>query len=160
MKNLNVIVISVLVLMVTSCEPDTNPDPEANHFKMTVNGTELSTLPENVFYAYTANADTMFGIFASGGTVLYNALEVNTLTPGTFAIVGNQPAGTGGLRYQTIDSLYYIDNTHGSGSVTFTTMEISPGTIHEVKGTFNGTAATNNGHTVTITNGDFYYHEQ
>jgi hypothetical protein len=156
----SIIYISSLVFILTSCEPDPNNNPNENHFRMTVNGTELSTLPENVNYLYIANADTMMGIFAAGGTVVYNSLEVNCYQAGTYPITGNQPSGTGGLRYQTIDSLYYIDDTHGSGTVTFETWDISPGTIHELKGTFSGTAATNNGHSVAITNGDFYYHEQ
>ncbi len=145
--------------MLVSCEPDPNTNPNENHFRMTVNGTELSTLPENVFYMHIANADTMMGIFATGGTVLYNALEINCITTGTYPIVGTQPAGTGGLRYQTIDSLYYIDDTHGTGNATFDIFNITPGTIHELKGSFSGTAETDHGHTVTITNGDFYYHE-
>ncbi len=154
-----IIGISSLVLLLTSCEPDPSTDPDANHFRMTVNGTELSTMPENIFFVYTANVDTVIGVFATGGTVIYNALEINTLQTGTYPIVGNQPAGTGGLRYQTIDSLYYIDDTHGSGTATFDIVNITPGTIHELRGSFNGTAESNNGGTVTITNGDFYYHE-
>lgn len=151
--------VSALMLLLTSCEPDPNTDPDANHFRMTVNGTELSTMPENIYFVYTANVDTMIGVFAAGGTVIYNSLEVSTLQTGTFPIVGNQPASTGGLRYQTVDSLYYIDDTHGSGTATFTIVDITPGTIHELRGSFSGTAETQNGHTVTITNGDFYYHE-
>jgi hypothetical protein len=147
-----------LILLLSSCDPDTNTNPNTNHFRMTVNGTELSTLPENVIY-FTTVADSCFGIYASGGTVIYNSIELDHIyQPGTYNIYnGNICSNPGGLRYQTADSIYYINSTHGYGTITLETFHISPGVINEIKGTYQGTAATDNGHTVTITNGDYYY---
>ena len=150
---------SCLLICITSCEPDHNTNPEASHFKMTVNGTELSTDPTNVIYFYDSS-DTAFGIYAAGGTVIYNAIELyHCNQPGTYTLQGDFHASTGGLRYQTVDSIYYIDSYHGSGTVKIDSLVVEPGAVHRVKGSFSGTAETDHGHTVTITNGDYYYHD-
>jgi hypothetical protein len=145
--------------MLLSCEPDTNPNPNHTHFKVTVNGTELSADTNYIFLMYV-EADSGMGIYASGGNLIYNAFEIYHYNgPGNYPFVGDFHASTGGLRINTIDSIYYIDSYHGTGSVNFETLDYSPGVIHEVKGTFSGTAETDYGHPITLTNGNFYYHE-
>lgn len=156
---LMIYIFSASVLLV-ACDPDNSSGPDSNHFKMTVDGTEVSADPGYLTFFVTLQ-DSAVGIYAPGGTVDYASIELDhAYATGTYPIItGNQTGGAGGMKFHHTDSIYYINETHGNGTLVMEIFDVEPGTIHELKGTFSGTAATVSGLSVTITNGSYYYHQ-
>jgi hypothetical protein len=156
MKKLILGIMALAMLAIFACNDGTSS--EDNYFSMRVNGTYLEADTSATFY-FIWEADSGLGIYAAGGTVsLCHIVLYGVGGTGTYPILANG-FSEAGLRFDQLPDVYYIDETHGTGSLTLEEYDYTPGTIHRLKGTFEGTAETDGGASVTITEGKFSYTE-